>query len=60
MNKKDITILVWIMYSNSMNEGDECYHMEKYEGADNLVAEMSFSAEIVDANNPKAGMKLKS
>jgi hypothetical protein len=31
--------------------------MEKYEGADNLVAEMSFSEELVDANNPKAGMK---
>lgn len=48
---------IWIMYSNSMNEGYECYHMEKYEGADNLVAEMSFSAELVDANNPEAGMK---
>ena len=49
--------VIWIMYSNSMNEGYECYHMEKYEGADNLVAEMSFSAELVDANNPRAGMK---
>lgn len=48
---------IWIMYSNSMNDGYECYHMEKYEGADNLVAEMSFSAELVDANNPEAGMK---
>ena len=48
---------IWIMYSNSMNEGYECYHMEKYEGADNLVAEMSFSAELVDVNNPEAGMK---
>lgn len=48
---------IWIMYSNSMNEGYECYHMEKYEGADNLVAEMSFSAELVDANNPEAGTK---
>lgn len=45
------------MYGNSMNEGYECYHMEKYEGADNLVAEMSFSAELVDANNPEYGMK---
>lgn len=48
---------IWIMYNNSMNEGYECYHMEKYEGADNLVAEMSFSAELVDANNPEAGTK---
>lgn len=48
---------IWIVYSNSMNDGYECYHMEKYEGADNLVAEMSFSAELVDANNPEAGMK---
>ena len=49
--------VIWIMYSNSMNEGYECYHMEKYEGADNLVAEINFSAELVDANNPRAGMK---
>lgn len=48
---------IWIMYSNSMNAGYECYHMEKYEGADNLVAEMIFSAELVDANNPDSGMK---
>ena len=48
---------IWIMYSNSMNAGYECYHMEKYEGADNLVAEMSFSAELVDVNNPEAGIK---
>lgn len=48
---------IWIMYSNSMNEDYECYHMEKYEGGDNLVAEMSFSAELVDANNPEAGTK---
>lgn len=48
---------IWIMYSNSMNEGCEYYHMEKYEGADNLVAEISFNAEPVDVNNPAAGMK---
>ncbi|WP_310601778.1 hypothetical protein [Anaerosporobacter sp.] len=48
---------MWIMYSNGMNAGYECYHMEKYEGADNLVAEMSFSAELVDATNPDSGMK---
>lgn len=48
---------VWIMYSNRMNAGYECYHMEKYEGADNLVGEMNFSEEPVDANNPEFGMK---
>lgn len=48
---------IWIMYCNGMNAGYESYHMEKYEGADNLVAEMSFSAELVDATNPESGMK---
>lgn len=48
---------VWIMYSNRMNAGYECCHMEKYEGADNLVGEMNFSEEPVDANNPEFGMK---
>ena len=32
----------WIMHSNRMNTGYEAYHMEKFEGADNLVAEMNF------------------
>lgn len=45
------------MYSNRMNAGYECYHMEKYEGADSLVGEMNFSEEPVDANNPEFGMK---
>lgn len=48
---------IWILYSNSMNSGYEAYYMEKYEGADNLVAEMSFGEEPVDANNPESGMK---
>lgn len=48
---------VWIMYSNSMNAGYECYHMEKFEGADNLVAEMNFSEEFIDENNSESGMK---
>lgn len=48
---------VWIMYSNSMNAGYEAYYMEKYEGADNLVAEMSFGEELVDENNSEAEMK---
>ena len=26
----------WIMYSNRMHTGYEAYHMEKFEGADNL------------------------
>ncbi len=41
----------WIMYSNRMNTGYEAYHMEKFEGADNLVAEMNFHEELVDENN---------
>lgn len=48
---------IWIMYSNSMNTGYESYHMENFEGADNLVAEMNFSEELVDANNAEAGAK---
>ena len=28
---------VWIMYSNKSSAGFEYYHMEKYEGADNLL-----------------------
>ena len=28
----------WIMHSNRMNTGYEAYHMEKFEGADNLVS----------------------
>ena len=48
---------IWILYSNRVNEGDESYHMEKYEGADNLVAKMNFSEKFADANNPKAGKK---
>ena len=41
----------WIMYSNRMHTGYEAYHMEKYEGADNLVAEMNFNEELVDEDN---------
>ena len=48
---------IWIMYSNNMNVGYEAYHMERFEGADNLVAEMNFGEEFVDANNPDLGMK---
>ena len=39
------------MYSNRMHTGYESYHMEKFEGADNLVAEMNFSEELVDEDN---------
>ena len=42
---------VWIMYSNRMHTGYEAYHMEKFEGADNLVAEMNFYEELVDEDN---------
>ena len=48
---------VWIMYSNSMNAGYKAYHMEKFEGADNLVAEMNFGEELVDPNNSESEMK---
>ena len=41
----------WIMYSNRMNTGYEAYHMEKFEGADNLVAEMNFYEELVEEDN---------
>ena len=41
----------WIMYSNRMHTGYEIYHMEKFEGADNLVSEMNFHEELVDEDN---------
>ena len=41
----------WIMYSNRMHTGYEASHMEKFEGADNLVAEMNFDEELVDEDN---------
>ena len=47
---------VWIMYSNISSAGFEFYHMEKFEGADNLTAEMNFGEEF-DINNPEAGVK---
>lgn len=47
----------WILYSNSTHAGYECYHMERFEGADNLVEEMNFGEELIDENNPEAGMK---
>jgi hypothetical protein len=47
----------WIMYSNCMNVGYEAYHMEKFEGADNLVAEMNFGEELVDENNKESSIK---
>ncbi|MBD5512288.1 MAG: hypothetical protein HDR08_13745 [Lachnospiraceae bacterium] len=48
---------IWIMYSNRSSAGFEFYHMEKFEGADNLVAEMNFGEELADPNNADAGMK---
>lgn len=41
----------WIMHSNRMHTGYEAYHMEKFEGADNLVEEMNFDEELVDEDN---------
>ena len=48
---------IWIMYGNCMNAGYEYYHMERFEGADNLVGEINFSEELVDDNNSESGMK---
>lgn len=48
---------IWIMYSNSMNAGYEAYHMEKFEGADNLIAEMNFGEELVDPNDSESETK---
>lgn len=48
---------IWIMYSNNMNAGYESYHMEKFEGADNLVAEINFGEELIDENDSSSGMK---
>jgi len=47
----------WIIYSNSMNTGYKVYHMEKFEGADNLVAEMNFGEELADENNIESEMR---
>ena len=46
----------WIMYSNRSSAGFEFYHMEKFEGADNLTAEMNFGEEF-DPDNAEAGIK---
>lgn len=48
---------VWILYSNRMNGGYEVYHMERFEGADNLTAEMTFGEEPVDPADPESGRK---
>lgn len=48
---------IWIMYSNRMNAGYEAYHMEKFEGADNLVAEINFGEELVDSDNAESETK---
>lgn len=48
---------IWIMYSNRSSAGFEFYHMEKFEGADNLVEEMNFGEELADFNNAEAGLK---
>ncbi|MDE5700584.1 MAG: hypothetical protein K2I96_24815 [Lachnospiraceae bacterium] len=48
---------VWIMYSSRSSAGFEFYHMEKFEGADNLAAEMNFGEELADPDHAEAGMK---
>jgi hypothetical protein len=40
-----------------MNAGYESYHMEKYEGADNLVAEMNFGEELVNEDDAEGEEK---
>ena len=42
---------IWILYSNRTHQGYESYHMELFEGADNLVAEMNFNEELIDEDN---------
>ncbi len=45
------------MYSDSMHAGYESYHMERFEGADNLTAEMDFREESADQNDSESDMK---
>ncbi len=48
---------VWIMYSDSIHAGYESYHMERFEGAYNLTAEMDFGEESADQNDSESEMK---
>ena len=48
---------VWILYSNGMNVGYESYHMEKFEGADNLAAEINFGEEPADLDHGESEIK---
>ena len=48
---------VWILYSNNMNAGYKCYHMYRFEGADHLAAEITFSEELVDQNDAESKME---
>ena len=48
---------VWVLYSNDTKEEYKAYHMEKYEGAGNLIAEINFGEESTDENDSKAEMK---
>lgn len=48
---------VWIMYSSRSSAGFEFYHMEKYEGADSLVAEINFGEELVDPDHEEPELK---
>ena len=45
------------MYSDSIHAGYESYHMERFEGADNLTAEMDFGEESADQNDSESEMK---
>ena len=45
------------MYSDAVNAGYEYCHMERLEGADNLLGEINFSEELIDGNNLESGVK---
>lgn len=48
---------VWILYSNDMNVGYKAFHMEKFEGADHLAAEIDFGEESSDPGNAEAEIR---
>ena len=48
---------VWIMYSSRSSAGFDYYHMEKFEGADNLTAEMNFGEEFTAPDNADPELK---
>lgn len=45
------------MYSSRSSAGFDYYHMEKFEGADNLAAEMNFGEEFTAPDNADPELK---